>query len=87
MPSDTRRIITIDGPAGAGKTSVSRRAAGELGLAYLDTGAMFRALALHLGPDGHLLPEAAIDAALAAMVFSLDGSGADTRLLVDGVPL
>ena len=87
MPSDTRRIITIDGPAGAGKTSVSRRAAGELGLAYLDTGAMFRALALRLGPDGHLLPEAAIDAALAAMVFSLDGSGADTRLLVDGVPL
>ncbi|KHK01073.1 (d)CMP kinase [Desulfovibrio sp. TomC] len=87
MPSDARRIITIDGPAGAGKTSVSRRAAGELGLAYLDTGAMFRAVALRLGQDGHRLAESDIDAALAAVVFSLDGSGADTRLLVDGKPL
>ena len=84
MPSDIRRIITIDGPAGAGKTSVSRRVAGELGLAYLDTGAMFRALALRLGPDGPALPEARLDAALAAMAFSLEGTGRDTRLLVDG---
>ncbi|MFP5258355.1 MAG: (d)CMP kinase [Acidobacteriota bacterium] len=87
MPPSTRRIITLDGPAGAGKTSVSRRAAGELALAYLDTGAMFRGLALRLGPGGHLLPEADIDAALAAIVFSLEGSGSDTRLLLDGMPL
>lgn len=82
-----RRIITIDGPAGAGKTSVSRRAAGALGLPYLDTGAMFRALALRLGPGGHELPAGEIDAALAAMTFDLAGSGADTTLLVDGAPL
>jgi len=87
MPSNPRRIITLDGPAGAGKTSVSRRVAGELGLAYLDTGAMFRGLALRLGPNGHQLPEAAVDAALAAMVFSLEGCGGDTRLLLDGQPL
>ncbi|MEL7640093.1 MAG: (d)CMP kinase [Solidesulfovibrio sp.] len=87
MASNGRRILTIDGPAGAGKTSVSRRAAGRLGLAYLDTGAMFRALALRLGPGGHELPAAAIEAALAAMTFSLAGSGADTALLVDGSPL
>uniref|UniRef100_I2Q6C2 Cytidylate kinase n=1 Tax=Desulfovibrio sp. U5L TaxID=596152 RepID=I2Q6C2_9BACT len=87
MASKARRIVTIDGPAGAGKTSVSRRAAGLLGLAYLDTGAMFRALALRLGPDGHKLPEADLDARLAAMAFSLAGSGADTTLLVDGAPL
>lgn len=87
MASSGRRILTIDGPAGAGKTSVSRRAAGRLGLAYLDTGAMFRALALRLGPGGHELPAAAIEAALAAMTFSLAGSGADTALLVDGSPL
>lgn len=87
MPSRARRIITIDGPAGAGKTSVSRRAAGALSVAYLDTGAMFRALAVRLGPGGHERPEAVIDAALAALVFSLDGSGSDTRLLVDGAPL
>ena len=87
MPSSPHRLITIDGPAGAGKTSVSRRVAGELGLAYLDTGAMFRSLALRLGPDGHRLPAADIEAALASMVFSLAGSGADTRLLVNGAPL
>ena len=81
------RIVTIDGPAGAGKTSVSRRVAAALGLPYLDTGAMFRALALALGEGGHRLPEARIDAALAAMVFSLEGSGGDTRLLVDAAPL
>jgi len=87
MPANSRRIITLDGPAGAGKTSVSRRVAGALGLAYLDTGAMFRALAYRLGEGGHLLPEVELDARLAAMVFSLDGSGEDTRLLVDGEPL
>jgi len=87
MPADLRRIVAIDGPAGAGKTTISRRAAGELGLAYLDTGAMFRALALALGEGGHALPEAAIDARLAAMTFALDGSGAATALLVDGHPL
>jgi cytidylate kinase len=87
MAAKARRIVTIDGPAGAGKTSVSRRAAGLLGLAYLDTGAMFRALALRLGPGGHELPEAELDARLAAMAFSLAGSGEATTLLVDGTPL
>lgn len=80
-------VVTIDGPAGAGKTSVARRAAGALGLAYLDTGAMFRALALRLGEGGHRLPEAAIEARLAALTFGLRGRGEDTALLVDGEPL
>ena len=39
----TPLVVTIDGPAGAGKTSIARRAAGALGLAYLDTGAMMTA--------------------------------------------
>ena len=38
-------IIAIDGPAGAGKSTVARRIAASLGLTYLDTGAMYRALA------------------------------------------
>ena len=45
-------IITIDGPAGAGKSSVSRRLAGELGFTYLDSGAMYRALALYMLEKG-----------------------------------
>lgn len=39
-------VIAIDGPAGAGKSSVARAVAERLGLRYLDTGAMYRALAL-----------------------------------------
>jgi cytidylate kinase len=39
-------IITIDGPAGAGKSSVARRLAQRLGFCFLDTGAMYRAIAL-----------------------------------------
>jgi len=38
-------IIAIDGPAGSGKSSVSKQVARELGLGYLDTGAAYRALA------------------------------------------
>ena len=40
------QIITIDGPAGAGKSTVSRQLAANLGFLYLDTGAMYRAVAL-----------------------------------------
>lgn len=41
-----RKIITIDGPAGAGKTTVSRLLAKRLGYMYVDTGALYRAVAL-----------------------------------------
>jgi cytidylate kinase len=40
-------VIAIDGPAGSGKSSVSKEVARRLGLGYLDTGAGYRALALH----------------------------------------
>ena len=38
--------VAIDGPAGAGKSTVARAVAGALGFTYLDTGAMYRAVAL-----------------------------------------
>jgi pantoate ligase / CMP/dCMP kinase len=42
---DARRpILAIDGPAGAGKSTVTRRSAAQLGLMYLDSGAMYRAM-------------------------------------------
>jgi CMP/dCMP kinase len=43
----TELVVAVDGPAGSGKSSVSRRVAQELGFGYLDTGAMYRALAWH----------------------------------------
>ena len=60
-------IIAIDGPAGAGKSTVARRLAERLGVRYLDTGAMYRALtwlALRDGlslDDGETLGRLAVD--------------------------
>ncbi len=41
-----RVVVAIDGPAGAGKSTIARRAAARLGFVYIDTGAMYRAMAL-----------------------------------------
>ena len=49
-PSD--RIVTIDGPAGAGKSTLARRLAAELNWTYLDTGAMYRAVAVAVRDAG-----------------------------------
>lgn len=45
-------IIAIDGPAGAGKSTVARQVALELGFAYINTGAMYRAVALEARAQG-----------------------------------
>ena len=45
-------VVAIDGPAGAGKSTVARRVAEDLGLDYLDTGAIYRALAFYLNTMG-----------------------------------
>src|SRR3989454_4510957 len=53
-PQGKRMIVAIDGPAGAGKSTVARRLAERLGFRYLDTGAMYRAvtwLAMQRGVD------------------------------------
>jgi cytidylate kinase len=79
----TRRlVITVDGPAGAGKSSASRALAGRLGYSYVDTGAMYRAvgvLAYELGVP--LDDDQALAGLLAALHFELrDGGG----MVVDG---
>jgi cytidylate kinase len=50
------RVIAIDGPSGAGKSTVARMVARRLGLPYLDTGAMYRAVGLEAARRGVPLP-------------------------------
>jgi len=76
------RVIAIDGPAGSGKSTVARRLAEKLGLDYLDTGAMYRAVtfaALRRGLD----PTDADD--VAKLVPDLEISVVDRTVEVDGV--
>jgi cytidylate kinase len=57
-------VIAIDGPAGTGKSTVARAVAERLGFTYLDTGAMYRAVALVAGETGEPPAEVARRAAL-----------------------
>ena len=59
------RAVAIDGPAGSGKSSVSKQVARRLGYGYLDTGAAYRALAWHVVERGADTSDA--DAVLAAV--------------------
>ena len=43
-----RFSIAIDGPAGAGKSTIAKNVSKELGVIYVDTGAMYRAMALYM---------------------------------------
>ena len=45
-------VVAIDGPAGAGKSTIAKLAAGKLGFAYIDTGAMYRAVTWKLLQTG-----------------------------------
>ena len=60
---DARLVVAVDGPSGSGKSSVSREIARQLGAVYLDTGAMYRAVAWHCRDQGVLDdPEAVVTA-------------------------
>lgn len=76
------RVIAIDGPAGSGKTSIAQELAARLGLEYLDTGAMYRAVAfavLRAGGDPS-------DAGFAASVArTVDVRVEGEQVVVDGV--
>ncbi|AWB86123.1 (d)CMP kinase [Mycetocola zhujimingii] len=68
----TKTVVAVDGPAGSGKSSVSKAAAKRLGFAFLDTGAAYRALAWHV-LDSSADPEqgAAVIASLASFDYSI----------------
>ena len=78
-------IVAIDGPAGAGKSTVAKRLAKELGYTYMDTGAMYRAFALKAARDGiDLENEDALRAALAATNIELHEDAGGPRVVLDG---
>lgn len=77
------RVIAIDGPAGAGKSTVARALAERLGLRYLDTGAMYRAVAFAVLRRG-IDPEDADRVAGVARDIELDMPD-DGTVHVDGV--
>ncbi|HEX5707770.1 MAG TPA: (d)CMP kinase [Pyrinomonadaceae bacterium] len=78
-------IIAIDGPSGAGKSTLGRRLARELGLLYIDTGAMYRAVALAVTESGVSTadPEAVAEAARRAKI-ELTGDPDSLRVRLDG---
>jgi cytidylate kinase len=80
-------IITIDGPAGVGKTTLAKKVAQAMGVAYLDTGAMFRTTALKLGDRAWELPAPELKSRMSGLSFELAGSGANSVLLCDGRPV
>ena len=78
-------VVAIDGPSGSGKSTVSRRVAATLELAYLDTGAMYRAAAWwceHEGVD--LADETAVADAVAAMPLHMGLDPENPTFTVDG---
>ncbi len=81
-------IIAIDGPAASGKSTVARALAARLGAGYLDTGAMYRAVAAEALERGIALDDDAARIALAEGVtirFERDeGSALPTRVFIDG---
>ncbi len=74
-------VIAIDGPAGAGKSTVARAVADELGFTYLDSGAMYRGVALAATGAGI---DTGDGAALGALASGLEIGFEDRRVLLDG---
>jgi cytidylate kinase len=78
-------IVTIDGPAGAGKSTVSKMLARRLNYIYLDTGAMYRAVALRAQREGiDPKDEPALEWLCGDMEISFRESGEGQRLICQG---
>lgn len=75
--------VAIDGPAGAGKSTISRAAAKALGYIYVDTGALYRAVALHALRNGADSSEGVIPL-LTDAVVQLKYEGGEQRVILNG---
>ncbi len=83
-----RVIVAIDGPAGAGKSTVARRLAKELGYMYMDTGAMYRAFAWSVSRSGlDLSNEGGLRKVLDETEVNLIEKKGDLRVLLNGLDI
>ncbi|WP_447975340.1 (d)CMP kinase [Nitrospira sp. Kam-Ns4a] len=85
-PASARRLlVTIDGPAGAGKSTVARRLARRLGYFYLDTGSLYRALAWKATATGVSPADSqAVTRMLSETSLTIEGPPDSPRVLMDG---
>ncbi|MCL1985903.1 MAG: (d)CMP kinase [Betaproteobacteria bacterium] len=77
-------IVTLDGPAGVGKSTLARKLAVALGIPYLDTGAMFRRLAFELRGNSDISAQK-LREVFAGLHFTLSSGNGESRLLCNGV--
>jgi CMP/dCMP kinase len=80
-----RIIVAIDGPAGAGKSTIARHLARHFGLLNLETGAMYRAFALKALREGTSLDDSnALEQLAPETDIRLESGGDENRVLLDG---
>lgn len=88
MAESSGPVITIDGPSGVGKSTISRRVAAHYGFTYLDTGAMYRAVAWYLLKQGIDIDDAsAVESVLDQIDITLlpaEKEDDDVGVLVNG---
>lgn len=77
-------VVAIDGPAGAGKSTVAQLAAKELGYTYIDTGAMYRAVAWKVLQQGGEVTDEKILAVVSDIDVDLSYENGKTTVRVDG---
>lgn len=78
-------VVAIDGPAGAGKSTVAQLAAKKLGYTYIDTGAMYRAVAWKVLQQGKEITDALILDVVRDIHVNLQYVDGKTKVMVDGV--
>ncbi|MBQ5600621.1 MAG: (d)CMP kinase [Phascolarctobacterium sp.] len=76
-------VVAIDGPAGAGKSTIAKLAAEKLGYAYIDTGAMYRSVAWKFLQTGEAFDEAFISKLSQEMVIEFKPEASVNRVFVD----